>query len=135
MSIEVSASTAARLRDEVVIWMSTVTPSGKPQTYPVWFLWTGEVFWVYSFDGFRVRNLAQNDRVNLHLNSDAEGGSVVVVEGTAEIVPDAPKSRTVPEYAAKYQGMLDGYGWSWDRFEADYPIPVRITPTKIQAPG
>jgi PPOX class probable F420-dependent enzyme len=131
--IGVSQATADRLRDETVIWMSTVTPAGQPQSYPVWFLWTGEVMWVYSKDGVRVRNLGQNGKVNLHLNSDEGGGSVVVIQGNAEVVPDAPASHTVPDYAAKYGPVLAQYGWSWERFETDYPIPIRITPTRVQS--
>jgi PPOX class probable F420-dependent enzyme len=80
-----------------------------------------------------VRNLGQNPLVNLHLNSDDGGGSIFVLQGTAEIVRDAPASHTVPEYAAKYGPKLAEYGWSWERFETDYPVPLKITPSRIQS--
>jgi hypothetical protein len=30
---------AGRLRAEPIIWLTTVTRSGQPQSTPVWFLW------------------------------------------------------------------------------------------------
>ncbi len=33
------AAAAGRLQSEPIIWLTTVTPSGQPQSTPVWFLW------------------------------------------------------------------------------------------------
>ena len=30
-----------RLRSEPIMWMTTVTPDGRPQPSPIWFLWSG----------------------------------------------------------------------------------------------
>ena len=33
-----------RLRTDMIFWLTSVTPAGQPQTFPVWFLWEdGEV--------------------------------------------------------------------------------------------
>ncbi len=32
----------ARLREEVIVWLTTVRSDGQPQSVPVWFLWDGE---------------------------------------------------------------------------------------------
>jgi hypothetical protein len=37
-----------RLREEQIIWMTTVRSDGQPQSVPVWFFWDGEKFLVYS---------------------------------------------------------------------------------------
>ena len=42
------ARAAGRLQDEIVIWLTTVSPDGRPQTSPVWFAWDDETFLVYS---------------------------------------------------------------------------------------
>ncbi len=58
-----------RLDDEVVIWMTTVNASGKPQTSVVWYWWDGSSFLVYSLDpSARVTNVAGNPNVALNLD-------------------------------------------------------------------
>jgi PPOX class probable F420-dependent enzyme len=39
---------AQRLRDDPVIWLTTVGADGTPQPNPVWFLWDGESFLTYN---------------------------------------------------------------------------------------
>ncbi len=31
-----------QLRNDDIIWLTTVTPAGQPQSVPVWFLWDGK---------------------------------------------------------------------------------------------
>ena len=40
-STEFGARVARRLREETVVWLTTVTPSGAPLPRPVGFLWDG----------------------------------------------------------------------------------------------
>ena len=48
-----------RLRSEQVAWLTTVRADGQAQSTPVWFLWDGETFLLYSQPGAqKVRNLA-----------------------------------------------------------------------------
>ena len=38
------ARAAERLEGELILWLTTVTPEGQPQSSPVWFLWIdGEI--------------------------------------------------------------------------------------------
>jgi PPOX class probable F420-dependent enzyme len=61
-----------RLREEQIIWMTTVRSDGQPQSVPVWFFWDGEKFLVYSQPGRqKLRNIERNPRVDLNLNSNA----------------------------------------------------------------
>ena len=49
---EFGARVARHLREEIVVWMTTVTPAGSPLPSPVWFLWDGaESVVMYSMPG------------------------------------------------------------------------------------
>lgn len=125
-----------RLREEEIAWMTTVRPDGQPQSVPVWFLWEGETFLVYSQpkrrQGQKLRNIERNLRVGLNLNSNAQGGDVVRVEGTAEIVEDAPPATEVPEYVEKYRESIARIGFDPDGFARAYSVAIRVTPTRWQ---
>jgi PPOX class probable F420-dependent enzyme len=120
-----------RLRDHVTIWFTTVTPEGQPQSTPVWFLWDGSTFLVYSRPGTpKLENVTANPKVSLHLDGDAAGNDVVTFEGTAEILRDQPPADQVPGYVEKYRGPIQDLGWTAESFAADYSVPLRVTPTR-----
>jgi len=84
---EAGARAEERLRSEEVARRATVRPDGQPQSVPVWFLWDGEGFLVYSRPGARkLRNIEANPKINLNLNSNANGGDVVRAECVAEVL-------------------------------------------------
>lgn len=120
-----------RLRDHITIWLTTVTPEGQPQSTPVWFLWDGSTFLVYSRPYTpKLANIASNPKVAVHLDGDAAGNDVVTFEGTAEVLRGQPPADGVPAYAAKYRGPIRDLGWTPKSFAADYSVPIRITPTR-----
>jgi PPOX class probable F420-dependent enzyme len=122
-----------RLEREHTAWLTTVTPLGQPQTMPVWFLWQDGSILVYSFrTAVRNRNVAANPHVSFVLNTDDEGEDLVIIEAEAALVPDEVQGRDNPAFLAKYQALLDQYGWTHERFSTDYPHPVRITPTRVR---
>ncbi len=72
---DAGARAEGRLRGEEIAWLTTVRPDGQPQSVPVWFLWDGEGFLIYSRPGARkLRNIEANPKVNLNLNSNDTGG-------------------------------------------------------------
>jgi PPOX class probable F420-dependent enzyme len=122
-----------RLREEEISWLTTVRADGQPQSVPVWFLWTGEDFLIYSQPGRqKLRNIGRNPRVDLNLNSNAYGGDVVRVEGIAEIVENAPPAGEVPEYVEKYRAAIARIGFDPDGFARAYSVAVRVTPARWQ---
>jgi PPOX class probable F420-dependent enzyme len=124
---------AERLRDELIIWLTTVRADGQPQASPVWFLWDGDEFLVYSVAVTpRIRNIEANRRVALNLDGNGRGGDIVSFEGEAYVDRNMPPASANPIYLAKYQGMIDGYGWTAESFSADYPLPIRIRPTRVR---
>jgi PPOX class probable F420-dependent enzyme len=123
-----------RLQDELIIWLTTVSPAGQPQTSAVWFWWDGDEFLVYSkANTARTRNIEANQRVSLNLDGDGQGGSIVTIEGEARLDLDTPDPPEVPEYIGKYREKINGYGWTPESFAVDYPIPIRITPTRARS--
>src|SRR4028119_1970005 len=88
---EAGSRTEERLLNEEIARLTTVRPDGQPQAVPVWFLWDGEAFLVYSRPGDRkLRNIEANPKINLNLNSNDSGGDVVRAGGAAEVRADAP---------------------------------------------
>jgi PPOX class probable F420-dependent enzyme len=113
-----------RLHEEGIIWLTTVRPDGQPQSVPVWFLWDGETFLIYSQPGQqKLKNISRNPRVGLHLNSNARGGDVVRAEGMAEVVEGVPPA--IPQAARR---LADGRRRHAARSErsTDHPERLRV---------
>lgn len=120
-----------RLDSERIGWLTTVNPDGQPQSSPIWFLWEDDEVLIYS--GRRAPrngNIPDRPLVAFNLNSDALGGSVVTMEGVARIDAEGPPASDHPAYLAKYQGLLDDSGWTPAYFAGEYPVVVRVTPTR-----
>ena len=77
----------------------------------------------------RNRNIANDPRVSFNLHTNAGGGDIVSMEGTARIDPDGPLCSRHPAYLEKYGSALEGSGGP-AFMDRDYPIVVRITPTR-----
>lgn len=124
---EFGARVARHLREEVVVWMTTVTPAGAPLPMPVWFLWDGaESVLMYSLPGARVRNIAANPRVTLNFHGDGRGGDIVVLSGNAAIDHEAPPADQSSGYLTKYDEHITRIGMTPETFARRYNVPVRI---------
>jgi len=124
---------ARRLREELIAWLVTVRPDQTPQPVPVWFLWDGQTFLVYSQpDTPKLRNIARSPRVALHLDGNGTGGDIVVLTGEARVVPDAPPANEIPAYVEKYRQGMTGIGMTPETFARAYSVALRVTPTRLQ---
>ncbi len=122
-----------RLRTDLIVWLTTLAPEGQPQSTPVWFLWDGDVFHVYSQpDKPKLRNIRANPRVSLHLEGGEEGSDVVTFEGRAEVAANGAPATSSPEYIKKYRRLIEGFGWTPESFAGDYSVPLRITPSRAR---
>ena len=127
------AAAADRLQSEPIIWLTTVTPSGQPQSTPVWFLWRDGEFLIYGAkNGPKNESIEANPHVSLHLEGNGRGGANVIFEGEARIDPNGPRADAVPEYIDKYRGFIDSYGWTPQSLSGDYPHVIRVTPTRAR---
>ena len=120
-----------RLREEEIIWLTTVNASGQPQSSPVWFLWDGETFLVYSRPDQKTHNVERHPQVSLHLN-DEHGGGVITIEGTAELMRQAPPALQNAAYAEKYREGVRRIGMDPADFANAYSDALRITPTRMR---
>ena len=129
------ARVAERLQNERVLWLTTVTPNGQPQTSPVWFLWVDDEICLFSRANTpRPQNIRTNPRVAANFDSDGDGGDVVSIEGEARIAREKTAAADVPSaYVEKYAAKLAASGWTMASMLVDYPVEIRIRPTRIRA--
>ncbi len=122
-----------RLQQETVIWLTTVGGNGTPHPSPVWFLWDGTSFLIFSKpDMPKLRNVAANPHVALNLDGDGRGGDIVIFNGMAEIPADVPPSDQVPAYQEKYAAEIARIGYTPASFAETYSVAVRVTPSKVR---
>jgi PPOX class probable F420-dependent enzyme len=131
-STEWGARAARRLREEIIGWLTTVSPEGAPQPVPIWFLWDGAgSMLLYSRPGMRkLRNIATNPKVSVNLDSDRVDADIVICWGEVRISDDPPATE-MPEYIAKYAERIAALGWTPESFAADFSVPLRITLNRI----
>jgi PPOX class probable F420-dependent enzyme len=108
--------------------VATTGPSGKPHAMPIWYLWReGKVLFHTGADSKKMRNLRENDRISIVVDTKVAPYKVVIVEGTAAELPgDKALGR---EVAIHYLGEKAG-----ERYAAGSNEPgtlVAVTPTKI----
>jgi PPOX class probable F420-dependent enzyme len=122
-----------RLRTERILWLTTVRTDGQPQASPVWFVWDGETFLIFSQpDAQKLRNLAANPRVAVHVDTDEAGEDVVTIDGTAAVDPDVPSSDQLEEYQVKYREGIQAIGTTPAELARDYSVAIRIRPTRVR---
>ena len=79
----------------------------------------------------RVRNIRRRPAVSLNFNSDAQGGDLVIISGTATVAP--ARAGAVPSYRAKYEAaMRDLHQLTIEQFETTYDTEIRIRPHRVR---
>jgi PPOX class probable F420-dependent enzyme len=126
---------ARRLRDERLMWLTTVDAYGTPQPTPVWFLW-GEAtstFLIYSrSDAKRLEHIKQNPRVALNFDGNGSGGDIIVFTGEAEVSAADPPADQLPAYIEKYRAFIARSYNTPEKFASIYSVALRIKPGRIR---
>jgi PPOX class probable F420-dependent enzyme len=116
-------------------WLTTVNPSGRPDSVPVWFLVRDDdSILVYSEPGkAKLRNIEANPHVALGLDVTDIGRDIIRLEGTAARVPGHPRADQVPEYASKYTERIGAIFGTAEQFAEAFSEAIVITPTRLHA--
>lgn len=126
---------ARRLRDEKLIWLTTVDGKGTPQPTPVWFLWdeTTSTLLVYSrADAKRLAHIQQYPRVALNFDGNGSGGNIIVITGRAQVSSADPSADQFPPYVEKYRDFIAPRYTTPENFASIYSVALRILPGKIR---
>jgi PPOX class probable F420-dependent enzyme len=119
---------------EYFIWFTTVSTDLTPQPRPVWFIWDGDSFLIFSKPGaFKVAHVKEHPNVSLHFNTDEKADEdVIVFVGVAEIDAEAPSAHESPAYFEKYESGMDELGMTPEAFSREYSLAIRVRPTKMR---
>ena len=124
---------AKRLRDEQVIWFTSVGSDGTQQPNPVWFLWTDGHLIVYNRpDARRLTYIRHRPRVALHFDEDGTGARAMVLTGDAEVLTGLPLPHEVPAYLAKYRRGMIRVSGSPAEFGAAYSVPIHVQLSRVR---
>ncbi len=121
-----------RLRDEVMVWLTTVRPDSRPHSVAVWFLWDGEAILIFSKPANqKIYNIQQNPNVLLAIDNTHNGADPITIEGQATLLTDSDVDTTLAAYAAKYGERMKGIKYTPEQMAAVYSQGIRIVPTRI----
>ena len=137
-STTTGAHALERLGTEKIAWLTSVDPTGQPYSSAIWFLWDADAGEVLMYSGKRAMrnaNIADNPRVAFNLNTDPRGDDYCSMEGIARADPDVPPASANPPYLAKYLPWIEDYGWDTAYFDREYPVAMRISPTRWRVGG
>ena len=123
------------IKNEYVIWLTTIDSERTPQPRPVWFISEKDSVLIFSqAKAHKVKHILNNPNVSLHFNSkDAKGEEhLIILNGIAKIDRITPPANKLRAYMRKYKTGIIGLNATPEAFSAEYSVPIRITPTKLR---
>lgn len=128
---ELGVRAAKRLKDEYLVWLTTVSPDGTPQPNPVWFYWDGKALLIYSQpSAHKLKNIVHNPRVAVNFQADDDGGNIIVLNSTAALEKNPPQHD--PRYIQKYREHIPKIGLTPESLAATYSVLIRVSPEKLR---
>jgi PPOX class probable F420-dependent enzyme len=122
------------LKNQYVIWLTTVDSSLTPQPRPVWFVWEADSILIFSqAKAHKVAHLKKNPKVALNFNTDETGDKhVIVFTGEAFLDTACPPAHEIPAYFEKYKNGIAGLEMTPEQFSRDYSVAIRIRPAEVR---
>lgn len=122
-----------RLHEDGIGWLTTVRPSGQPDSVPVWFLWNGETILIYSQpQQTKMHNLAHNPKVTFTIDGTNDGSDVIRIEGVAQHDEAHPRVQDNPAFIEKYADGIRRIGYAPEEMGNAYSAAIIITPTRFR---
>jgi len=130
MSVELTQEVSGRLTSDHYGWLTTVAKSGQPVPRLIWFYFDGAELTVYSMpQAAKVAHIRARPQVSLNLDSDGNGGGIIVVGGIATVDATGVDCRADEPYWTKYREDAAKFGLT--EAMVDYSTRLSITPTKV----
>ena len=125
----------ARLHSNLMAWLTTVRPDGRPDTVPVWFLVRDDgTILIFSRPGkIKLRNIRENPHVALGLDVTDIGRDIIRIEGTAQHAGDVLPADQQPQYAAKYAERIGAMFGTAQQFAELFSEALIVTPGRLYA--
>jgi PPOX class probable F420-dependent enzyme len=132
--LETRPELTAQLDNDLVGWLTTVTPDGQPQSSVVWFLREGDDLLIYSKpDATKLTNIAANPKVAFNLRGDVVADTVATFEATASVVDSPTPPHRDLAYLTKYREEISRLGWTPEQFSDDYSALLRVRVHRIRS--
>lgn len=130
MGVELTQEVSSRLRSDYYGWLTTVVKSGQPVPRLIWFYFDGSELTVYSMPrAAKVVHIKMHPEVSLNLDSDGNGGGIIVVGGIATVDTTNADCREDEPYWTKYSELAAKFGLT--EAMATYSTRLKITPTRV----
>ena len=109
--------------------VATASPAAVPHAMPIWYSWRDGKLLFHTGEGSKkMRNLRQNNRISVVVDSKTAPYKVVVIEGTTTASPGDPA--LAREIAIHYLGPQRGEQYAAANAGAPGTL-VAVTPTKV----
>jgi PPOX class probable F420-dependent enzyme len=118
------------LRAPNIAVVATVDPDGQPHVVPTWYLYEdGEIVFHTGRRSRKYRNLRQNPRVTLCVDSKTAPYKAVVIYGRASMAVRTDAART-QRMAVAYLGESIGTRYA-DSLRGERLVVVRVKPDRV----
>jgi PPOX class probable F420-dependent enzyme len=125
VTIQLSDSARRLLQAPVFTILSTVGPSGAPQSSVIWVRLDGDDVLFSTIRGrLKTRNMERNPKVSLCAYDPADPYSYVEVRGTVSLTEEGGVE-LIDELSQAYDGV------PWTARPTETRVVVRVTPTKV----
>ena len=111
MTAELTDEMSNRLVADEFGWLTTIAKSGLPVPRLIWFHFDGSAIYLYTMPtAAKVAHIRRHPQVSLNLDSDGNGGGIVVIAGTAHVDAEDVDLRADRPYWAKYAATAERFG-------------------------
>jgi PPOX class probable F420-dependent enzyme len=133
MNLEMSSQELiAFLTETHLARIATVKPDGSPHVTPVWYLWKAPHLLIAVVNtSLKVRNIQQNPRVAVTIDTESSPARGVIIEGTA-LIKNLP-THVEREICARYVKSSDLTNYLKYAQSNFTSVLLEITPRKIMS--